>query len=120
MKMDNLFSLIKELATVNTLHKEYRDKDIQFVIDSKRDGNTLHFSVQIKEDKDKKEFEKWASQLDDDFFSEVWEALAEETNLLTLNEEYESGDYKKVIAKFKAKAKEIATEKISMLNKILA
>ncbi len=118
MKIENLFSLIKELATVNTLHKEYKDEDIQFVIDSKRDGNTLHFSVQIKEDKDKKEFEKWASQLDDDFFNEVCEAFAED--LPNLTKEYESGDYRKVIAMFKAKAKEIATEKINILNKIFA
>lgn len=117
--MDNLFSLIKELAKVNELHKEYQSKDISFVIDANRIGDVLKFNVEIKENKDKEEFEKWASQLDDEFFGEVWESLAENSDLKSLNDKYESEKYSEVISQFKTKAKELALSKINALNKIV-
>ena len=76
MKKENLLSLIKELSAMNELHQEYQDNNIHYVIDAIRDGNVLKFNVEIQDTKDKEEFEKWASQLDDEFFSEVWESLS--------------------------------------------
>lgn len=120
MKEENLIALIKELAKVDTLHQEYEDNNIHYVIDSERDEDgTLNFSVQIKDHTDKKEFEQFVDNLDDDLFQEVWESLSEEDELHNLNEIYESENYQEVIDKFKAKAKEIAREKINDLNKIL-
>lgn len=120
MKQENLIALIRELMELDELHTEYIDNDIHYVIDSNRDEDEiLRFSVEIKENEDKKEFEQWVDQLDDDFFQEVWESLSEEDNLHDLNEIYESPNYKEVIDKFKNKAKEIATEKINILQKLL-
>ena len=120
MKQEELLkSLISDLFQTQELHQEYQDNDTHFVIDSQREGNKLTFTVTLKENKDKKEFEEWVDQLDDDLFNEVWEALSEEDNLHSLNELYESDNYKEVISKFKNKTKEIATQKIKELQKLL-
>ena len=122
MKQEELLkTLIKELFTTNELHQEYQDNDTHFVIDSQKEGDTLTIKVQlIEENKDKKEFEKWVNQLDDDIFNEVWEALSEEDKLHSLDEMYNTKDYKKVISKFKNKTKEIATKKIAELQNLIA
>jgi len=57
--------------------------------------------------------------MDDDLFNEVWETLSEEDNLHSLNEIYNSDNYKEVISKFKNKTKEIASRKIKELQKLL-
>lgn len=118
MKEENLLSLIKELSAMNELHQEYQDNNIHYVIDAIRDGNVLKFNVEIKDTRDKEEFEKWASQLDDEFFSEVWESLSKEDELHSLNELYESPNYREVIQRFKNKARQIAKRKIDTLNEL--
>lgn len=118
MKEENLLSLIKELSAMNELHQEYQDNNIHYVIDAIRDGNVLKFNVEIQDTRDKEEFEKWASQLDDEFFSEVWESLSKEDELHSLNELYESPNYREVIQRFKNKARQIAKRKIDALNKL--
>ena len=118
MKEENLLSLIKELSAMNELHQEYQDNNIHYVIDAIRDGNVLKFNVEIQDTKDKEEFEKWASQLDDEFFSEVWESLSKEDELHSLNELYESPNYREVIQRFKNKARQIAKRKIDTLNEL--
>ena len=120
MKQEELLkSLIRELFALNELHQEYHDKDINYVIDSKKEGNKLTLNITLKENKDKKEFEKWVNELDDDIFSEVWEALSKEDSLHSLDEIYNSDDYKEVIKKFKNKTREIASNKISKLQRLL-
>ena len=120
MKQEELLkALIKELFALNELHQEYQDNDTHFVIDSRKEGNKLTINITLKDNEDKKKFEKWVDQLDDDIFNEVWEALAAEDNLHSLNEIYNSNDYKKVIDKFKNKTKEIASGKIKKLQKLL-
>jgi len=118
MKEENLLSLIKELSAMNELHQEYQDNNIHYVIDAIRDGNVLKFNVEIQDTRDKEEFEKWASQLDDEFFSEVWESLSKEDELHSLNELYESPNYREVIQRFKNKARQIAKRKIDALNEL--
>ena len=121
MKQEELLkTLIKELLAMNELHQEYQDNDTHFVIDSQKEGNTLTIKVQLIENKDKEEFEKWVNQLDDDIFNEVWEALSEEDKLHSLDEMYNTKDYKKVISKFKNKTKEIAAKKIAELQNLIA
>ena len=120
MKQEELFkALIKELFALNELHQEYQDKDTHYAIDSKKQGNTLAITITLKENKDKKEFEKWVNKLDDDIFREVWESLSEEDDLHTLDEIYNSDNYKEVISKFKNKTKEIALDKIKQLQKLV-
>ena len=122
MKQEELLkTLIKELFAMNELHQEYQDNDTHFVIDSQKEGDILTIKVQlIEENKDKKEFEKWVNQLDDDIFNEVWEALSEEDKLHSLDEMYNTKDYKKVISKFKNKTKEIAARRIAELQNLIA
>ena len=120
MKQEEILkSLIRELFALNELHQEYHDKDINYVIDSKKEGNKLTLNITLKENEDKKKFEKWVNQLDDDVFNEVWEALSAEDNLHTLDEIYNSDDYKEVINKFKNKTREIASNKIKKLQRLL-
>lgn len=120
MKQEELLkTLIKELFALKELHQEYQDNDTHFVIDSQRKGNTLTINVTLKENKDKKDFERWVNQLDDDIFNEVWESLSKEDQLHTLDEIYNSENYKEVINKFKAKTKEIALNKIKSLQKFI-
>lgn len=119
MKQELITQLVKELFdSVEELHNEYKDNDIQYVIDATKEGNTL--SIEITLETDKKEFEQWIDQLDDDIFTETWETLSEEDNLHDLNELYNSENYHEVIDKFKSKAKEIIEDKIEYLHKILS
>jgi hypothetical protein len=121
MKQEELLKLlVKELFALNELHQEYQDKDTHFVVDSKKEGNKLTITVTLKENKDKKEFEKWVNQLDDDLFNEVWESLSKEDNLHDLNELYNGENYKQVINKFKARTRQIARGKIEELQKLLS
>jgi len=121
MKQEELLkTLIKELFALSELHQEYQDKDTHFVVDSKKEGNKLTITVTLKENKDKKEFEKWVNQLDDDLFNEVWESLSKEDALHDLNDLYNSENYKEVINKFKIRTKQIARGKIEQLQKLLS
>ena len=120
MKQEELFkALIKELFKANTTHQEYQDNDSHFVVDSQKNGNTLTIKVQLLENKDKKEFEKWLQQIDDDFFGEVLEELSKENEMLDLNSMYNSKDYKKVINIIKGKTKELAARKIREFQKFI-
>lgn len=120
MKQEELLkALVAELMKMDTLHQEYQDNDTHFVIDSKKEGNKLTITVTLKENKDKKEFEKWVDQMDDDLFNEVWESLSKEDNLHDLNDIYNNGNYREVINKFKAKTRELARNKIRELQKLI-
>ena len=108
MKQEELIkALIAELFKMDTMHQEYKDNDTHFLIDSQKEGNTLTIKVQLLENKDKREFEQWLEQIDDDLFSEV------------LDEIYNSKDYQKAIDKIKSKTKEIAVRRIKELQKLL-
>ena len=121
MKQEELIKvLVKELFGLDELHQEYQDNDTHFVIDSQKEGNTLTIKVELKDNKDKKDFEKWLKNIDNDFFSEILEDLANEEGLTDIEALYNSKDYKKVITKVKAKAKELANRKIKLLQKIVA
>ena len=120
MEQEIITQLIKKLfESVEELHQEYTDDDIQYVIDVEKKDNEIFVHITLKENEDKKKFEQFVDSLDDDLFQEVWESLSEEDGLHTLSEIYESEDYQKVIDKFKARTKEIAQEKINELHKIL-
>ena len=121
MKQEEIFkTLIQELFAMDTLHQEYQDNDTHFVVDTQKEGNTLTIKVTLKENKDKKEFEQWLENIDDNLFSEVLDELKETEGLHDLDEIYNSKDYKKVIDKIKSKTKEIAVRKIKELQKLLA
>lgn len=120
MKQEELMkTLIEELFAMNELHQEYQDKDTHFVVDSQREGNTLTIKVTLKENKDKKEFEKWLEKIDDNLFSEVLDELNME-GLYNLDSIYDSEDYPKVINKVKSKTKEVAQRKIKELQKLIS
>lgn len=120
MKQEELLkALVSELMGMNELHQEYQDNDTHFVIDSTREGNTLTIKVQLLENKDKKDFENWLQQVDDDLFQEVLEELAEKEGLSDINSLYNSENYQQVIDKVKTKTKEIANRKIKMLKKLI-
>ena len=119
MKQEELLkALISELFKMDTLHQEYQDNDTHFVVDTQKEGNTLTIKVQLLENKDKKEFEKWLQGIDDDLFSEVLDELKNE-GIYDIDVLYNSKDYKKVIEKVKLKTKEIASKKIKELQKLL-
>ena len=120
MKQEELIKqVIEELFSLDNLHQEYQDKDTHYVVDSQKEGNKLTITITLKENKDKKEFERWVNNMDDDLFNEIWESLSEEDQLHSLDEMYNSDRYKEVIAKFKNKTKEIASSKIKELQKYL-
>lgn len=123
MKQEELLkALIKELFAMDTLHQEYKDNDSHFVVDSTKEGNTLTIKVQLLENEDKKNFEDWLQQVDDNLFQEVLEELSEKDGLSDINSlynSYNSKDYQQVIDKVKTKTKEIANRKIKMLKKLI-
>ena len=120
MKQEELLkALISELMGMDELHQEYQDNDTHFVIDSTKEGNTLVIKVQLLENKDKKDFENWLQQVDDDLFQEVLEELAEKDGLSDINSLYNSENYQQVIDRVKTKTKEIANRKIKMLKKLI-
>ena len=120
MKQEELLkALVSELMGMDELHQEYQDNDTHFVIDSTREGNTLTIKVQLLENKDKKDFENWLQQVDDDLFQDVLEELAEKDGLSDINSLYNSENYQQVIDKVKTKTKEIANRKIKMLKKLI-
>ena len=118
MKQEEVFTtLIKELFEMDEIHSEYQDNDAHYVIDSKKEGDTLVIRVTLKENQDKKEFEEWLKQVDDDLFAEVLEELEEE-GLGNLNEIYCSPNYKQTIDKVKSKTKEVALRRIKALQQL--
>ena len=120
MKQEELLkALISELMGMDELHQEYQDNDTHFVIDSTKEGNTLVIKVQLLENKDKKDFENWLQQVDDDLFQEVLDELAEKEGLKDISTLYNSEKYQQVIDRVKAKTKEIANRKIKMLKKLI-
>ena len=120
MKQEELLkALIEELFEMDTLHQEYKDNDSHFVVDSTKEGNTLTIKVQLLENEDKKNFENWLQQVDDDLFQEVLEELSEKDGLSDINSLYNSENYQQVIDRVKTKTKEIANRKIKMLKKLV-
>lgn len=118
MKQEELLKqLVKQLMEMNELHQEYQDNDTHFVIDSQKNGNIL--TIKVKMFDDKKEFEDWVNTINDDFFNEIWETVSRKDNLHSLDEIYNSKDYKKVINTFKQTAKKLASEKIKELQKFI-
>ena len=112
---EELIPLIQGLMKMNTLHQEYQNNDIHYVIDSQKEGNTLTIKVQLLENKDKEEFENWLKNVDDSLFEECLDELKDE-GLYNLNEIYNSENYKEIIDKVKSKTKEIALRKIEKLQ----
>lgn len=120
MKQEELLkSLIRELFKMDEMHQEYQDNDTHILVDTQKKGNELTIKVILKENKDKKNFEKWVKTLPDELFNEIWEALSAEDELHSLDELYNSPNYKEVIEKFKNKSKEIASNKIKELQKLI-
>ena len=121
MKQEELLkSLIMELFKMDEMHQEYQDNDTHILVDTQKKGNELTIKVILKENKDKKNFEKWVKTLPDELFNEIWEALSAEDELHSLDELYNSPNYKEVIEKFKNKSKEIANRKIKELQKLIS
>ena len=120
MEKELINTLLKELFEMEELHEEYQDNDTHFAIDvQKEDENTLNVKIVLKDNKDKKEFEAWVNDLDDEIFNETWESLSDEFGLKDLNEAYNSDDYIAVIDKFKERAKEVINNKISCYQRLL-
>ena len=88
------------------------------MIDTNKEGDTLTIKVKLVENKDKKEFENWLKQIDDDLFTQVLEELEDE-GLTNLDEIYRSANYKQTIDKVKSKTKEIALRQIKELQKLI-
>lgn len=120
MKQENIIALIKELFAADSIHESYTDNNLSYTIDTQKEDNTLNIKITLKENKDKEEFQNWVDNLDDELFNEAWESLAETYGLQELNEEYESGNYKKVIELFKNEVKKNLTKKIEGFNSVLS
>ena len=121
MKQEELLkALVAELMGMDELHQEYQDNDTHFVIDSIKERNTLTIKVKLLENKDKKEFEKWLQQVDDDLFQEVLDELSEKEGLKDISNLYNSEKYQQVIDKVRSKTKELAARKIKNLKKLLS
>lgn len=123
MKEEMMMALVKELFTYDDLHEEFAFNNDSFILDLKKeDDNTLTIKVVLKEkdNKDKKEFEKWVNSLDDDVFNETWESLSEEFGLKELNDAYKTENYQQVIDMFKDRASQVITNKINNLKGLLA
>lgn len=121
MKQELLLALIRELLQADEIHEEYTDNNVHYVIDSeKTEDNSLIITISLEEDNDdRKQFEKWAENLDDDLFNEAYEALSENYLPGQIGDMYKSDDYQIVIDGFKEKVKEIAKKKIEQLEKAL-
>lgn len=119
MKNELFKTLIDQLMQLEEVHYEYNENNNSYVLDSKKEGDVLTVTVKKSENKDKQEFEEFVNKIPDDLFNEVWESLQEEDNLHSLNELYESDDYKKVINKFKAKLNNIINQRISYYKNVL-
>lgn len=117
MKQEEILkALIKELFALDTMHQEYQDNDTHFIVDSKKEGDTLTVKITLKENKDKQEFEKWLENVDDDLFQEVLESFGD---AFDMEKEYNSPNYKKVIYEVKNRTKDIAAKRIKELQRIL-
>jgi hypothetical protein len=118
MNEEIILQAIKELFdSVEELHNEYKDDNASYTIDVKKENNTMNITISLKENKDKKEFEKFVDELDDDLYQEVIDNLKLE--IKDLNDMYETEDYKYVIDSFKEKVKEIAQNKINYLKTLI-
>lgn len=118
MNQEIITQLVKELfESVSELHQEYSDNNTSYVIDTQKEGNKLNITITLNENKDKKEFENWIQNLDDDIYEETIDSLKEEIKNLT--DIYESENYKEVIYAFKEKAKEIVKDRINYFQKFL-
>lgn len=123
MKEEIMMALVKELFSYGNLHEEYSFNDDSFILDLKKeDDNNITIKVILKEkdNKDKKEFEKWVNSLDDDIFNETWESLSEECGLKELNDAYKTENYQQVINMFKDRASQVINSKINNLKDLLA
>ena len=121
MEQENFIEFIKELMSIDKFHQEYQDNDIHYVIDAIKDeSGELTIKVnQVKDSKDKKEFEKWLELVDDGLFAEILESLQEDGyDIDNLNQVFNTKDYKKVIDIVKEKAKELAENKIKAYQKL--
>ena len=121
MKQEELLkALIEELFEMDTLHQEYQDNDSHFVVDSKREGNTLNIKVELIGNKDKEEFEDWLKQVDDNLLEEVFDELGKKEGLSNLQELYETEDFQQVIDAVRAKTKEIAAKRIKAYKQLFS
>lgn len=110
-----MIEFIKNLFNADTIQQEYQDNDIHYIVDSQRDGNTLHIDITLVEDK-KEEFENWLKQVDDDLFYDVLKELGDSYNL---DKMYNSENYKEVIDLVTSKTKELAKKRIKELESII-
>ncbi|MER2010040.1 MAG: hypothetical protein ABS939_21605 [Psychrobacillus sp.] len=76
----------------------------------------MHITVTLVEDTDKKEFENWLKQVDDDLFYDVLKELGDNYNL---DQMYNSENYKEVIDLVTFKTKELAKKRIKELESII-
>jgi len=121
MEQENFIEFIKELMSVDKYHQEYQDNDVHYVIDAIKDeSGELTIKVnQVKDNKDRKEFEKWLELVDDGLFTEILESLQEDGyDIDNLDQVFNTKDYKKVIDIVKGKAKELAENKIKAYQKL--
>ena len=113
-----LAQLVKELfESVTELHEEYSDNNMSYAIDAEKNDNVLNITVTVKDNKDKKDFEKFVDSLDDDVYEEVIESLQDEIGDLT--KLYDTEAYKDVIKVFKNKVKEVAQDRINYLKTLI-
>jgi hypothetical protein len=114
--------LLDDLFGLDELHQEYQDNDVHFVIDTKKDGNKITVEVETIEDKqneDKKNFEDWLKNIDDELFTEILDELRKDEELIDIESLYNSENYEEVINKVEAKAKEIIEKRIEALEDLL-
>lgn len=118
--MKNLIqkALIEELFKMDELHQEYQDENSSYVIDVQKQGNKLNITITLNENEDKKNFEKYLENVDDNLFQEALECLENE-DIKNLEEMYCSEHYPIVIEKVTSKIKELANKKIEDLKKLI-
>lgn len=109
---DLIIMLIKELWNLNTVQHEYQDNNNYYAFISEKDGDTLHITVTVKENKDKEEFEAWVDSLDDDIYLDAIDILEEDG--INLGELYENRPEEAMVAM--KEAVRVATE--SKINEL--
>ena len=113
----SLIDVIFNLEGEQTI--EVEENGTKFTLDiNKTSDNEINIKI-TRSNSDKKEFEKWANDIDDDLFTEAWESLSKDFNLKDLNDVYDSDDYHQVINIFKDRVKTLAQNKINNLQKYL-
>ena len=111
------YNVCQEATTIQN------EPGVAYEVDLKKDGDTLTIVVEKKvlENQEKKEFEQWLDSLEDDMYQEALERVQKLTGISTkqLDEDYNSEDFRRIINLFKKVVSNIASDRITALQKLI-